>query len=121
MNFEMTRSQKQTLKLNRKFLDKNIKPGQGSKASTETDSIKKFKKEDSAENNAATTSKIADMEQNKMDIVEVKACAKCLKQKENTNAMKVIKYALEATDSEGSTPINELINVPKLKSKVGRK
>lgn len=112
MNFKMTRSQKQTLKLNRKFLDKNIKPGKGPKACTEVDGIKKIKKEDDS-----TTSKST--EKIKTDIMEVKTCAECLKLKESTNAMRVIKYVLETSDSEGSSPINELLNIPKLKSKVG--
>lgn len=117
MNFEMTRSQKHTLKLNRKFLDKNVKPGQGPKTSTEVDGIKKLKKEDEGVDTTAST--LNSKKQVKMDIAEVKTCAECLKLKENTNAMKVFKYVLETSDSEGSSPINELLNIPKLKSKVG--
>ena len=85
----MTRSQKQVLKLNRRFLDKNI------------------------DKNAATSKQAVPMLPNEQKL----SCTECLKQRETTNAMKVMDYVLN-NSSLLDTEINELLNIPKLKSKV---
>ena len=98
----MTRSQKQVLKLNRRFLDKNIKAEKEKPESTEN-----------IDKNAATSKQAVPMLPNEQKL----SCTECLKQRETTNAMKVMDYVLN-NSSLLDTEINELLNIPKLKSKV---